>query len=83
MQTGVEPLRRIRRDHLAREHITLLVKEGLRVFFGFEIAALPAPIGPATGEAIKHLLGAHLGAIAFFLRQSGKSSLIGNRTPQE
>ena len=69
MQPGVEPLRRVRRDHLLGEHVAQLVEEGLRVFFRREIAALPAPIGPAAGEAIEHLLGGELADIALFLRQ--------------
>ena len=83
METRIEPLWRVRRDHLAGEHIALLVEEGLSVFLGLEIAALPAPIGPATGKAIKHLLGAHLRAETLVLGQFRQLGLIGNRAPQE
>ena len=33
VQAGVEPLRRVRRDHLLGQHEAQLVEEGLRVFF--------------------------------------------------
>ena len=83
MQAGIEPLWRVRRDHLAGEHVTLLVEEGLCIVFRLEIAALPAPIGPAAGKAIENLLGAHLGAETLVLRQLGKFGLIRHRAPEE
>src|SRR5579872_2462866 len=43
MKAGVEPLRRVRRDHLFGEHVAQLVEEGGGVFLATEIAALPAP----------------------------------------
>src|SRR3569832_2333448 len=46
VQAGVEPLRRVRRDHLHGEHVAQLVVERLGVLVGGEILALPAPIGP-------------------------------------
>ena len=60
MQAGVEPLRRVRRHHLHRQHVAVLVEEGLRVGLGGEIAALPAPIGPGAGEPVEHLLAGRL-----------------------
>src|SRR6201999_335917 len=54
VQAGVQPLRRVRRIHLHRELVAQLVIEGGGVFSAGEVAALPAPIGPAAGEAIKH-----------------------------
>ena len=82
MQPGVEPLRRVRRDHLLGEHEAQLVIEGARVFFADEILALPAPIGPAAGEAIEHLLGRELADIALVLGQGGKRLGVGHRAPQ-
>ncbi len=83
VQAGVEPLRRIRRAHLRSQHVAQLVEEGLRILFGIEIAALPAPIGPGAGEAIEHLLGGGLADIAFLLGQRGERILVGDRAPQE
>src|SRR3546814_17798696 len=51
VQPGVEPLRRVRRAHLACQHIAHLVVVGAGVLLGIEIAALPAPIGPGAGHA--------------------------------
>ena len=83
MQAGIEPLWRVWRDHLAGEHVTLLVEEGLCIVFRLEIAALPAPIGPAAGKAIENLLGAHLGAETLVLGQFGEFGFIRHRAPQE
>ena len=55
VQAGVEPLRRVRRDLLGREHVAQLVEEGAGVLLGVEIAALPAPVGPGAGEAVEDL----------------------------
>ena len=82
VQAGIEPLRRIRRDHLAGEHEAMLVEEGLCVFLGLEITALPAPIGPATGKTIKHLPCAHLGTVALVGGEFRKCRIVGNRTPE-
>ena len=83
VQTGVEPLRRVRRHHLHRQHVALLVEEGLRVGIAVEVAALPAPIGPRAGEAIEHLLGGILADDALLLGQDAERVLVGNRAPQE
>ena len=83
MQPGVEPLRRVRRHHLHRQHVALLVEEGLRVGVAVEIAALPAPIGPGAGETVEHLLGGMLADDALLLRQCGERILVGDRAPQE
>ena len=82
MQAGVEPLRRVRRHHLLRQHVAQLVEESLRVVLRAEIAALPAPIGPAAGEAIEHLPGREFADIAFVLGQIGQRLGVGHRTPQ-
>ena len=73
MEAGVEPLRRIGRGHLAREHEAHLVVIGARVVLAVEIAGLPAPIGPGAGEAVEHLLGRGLGAHALFLGHASSS----------
>ena len=83
VQAGVEPLRRIGRAHLRRQHGAQLVEEGLRVGLVVEIAALPAPIGPGAGQAIEHLLGAMFADQAFLLGQEAQRLLVGDRAPQE
>ena len=83
VQAGVEPLRRVRRHHLARQHEAQLVVEGVRVVLGGEVAALPAPIGPGAGEPVEHLLGGDLGTGALILGQGGQRLLVGDGTPQE
>src|SRR5581483_1632935 len=82
VQAGVEPLRRVRRDHLHGKHVAELVMEGGGVVFRGEIAALPAPIGPAAGEAVEHLLGGELADKALFLRQAFQRLGVGDRAPQ-
>ena len=83
MKAGVEPLRRIGRGHLARQHEAHFVEERARVFFGVEIAALPAPIGPGAGEPVEHLLGGGLRTGALALGQRFERRLVGDRAPQE
>ncbi|MDF9789938.1 hypothetical protein M2440_000639 [Methylorubrum extorquens] len=83
MQAGVEPLRRVRRHHLAGEHEAQLVHEGGGVFLGREVAALPAPIGPAAGEPVEHLGRRDLGDEALLLRQFGEPGLIRHGAPEE
>ena len=57
MQAGVEPLRAVGSPHLLAQHIAHFVIEGLGVILGVEIAALPAPIGPGSGQTVENLLG--------------------------
>ena len=82
VQPGIEPLRRVRRAHLQGEHGAQLVVEGARILLGREIAALPAPIGPAAGEAVEDLLGRGLGHAALALGQGREGGLVGDRAPQ-
>ena len=82
VQAGVEPLRRVRRDHLLGQHEAQFVEEGLRVFFRREVVALPAPIGPAAGEAVEHLLGAELADETFGFGEEGQRLGVGHRAPQ-
>ncbi len=82
MQAGVEPLRRVRRRHLHRQHVAMLVIEGAGVRFALEIAALPAPIGPGAGEAIEHLLRGTLADMAFLLRDAREFRLVADGAPQ-
>src|SRR5690606_28299436 len=56
MQAGVEPLRRVGRAKLRRQHVAHLVVVGLGVGFAVEIAAFPAPIGPGAGEPVENFL---------------------------
>ncbi len=83
MQTGVEPLWRVRRNALAGQHVGKLVTEGERIFFGREIFALPAPVGPCTGQTVKHLARIGFRAVTLIFRQFLQGLLVGNRTPQE
>ncbi len=83
VQAGVEPLRRVRRGDLSGQHVAHLVVEGLRVLLAVEVLALPAPIGPRAGEAVEHLRGGHLAAVALLFRQFGQRFLVGDRAPQE
>src|SRR5260370_27490329 len=82
MQSGVEPLRRIGRCHLAAEHEAPLVEIGAGVILGIEIAALPAPVGPGPGGAVENLLGAALGLAALVRRELGERLLVGSVAPQ-
>ena len=82
VQAGVEPLRRVRRRHLHREHVDVLVEEGAGVLFRIEIAALPAPIGPGAGEPLEHLLRRMLADAALLLRQRLQSLDVGGGAPQ-
>ena len=83
VQAGVEPLRRIGRGDLARQHEAHFVVIGARVVFAVEIAALPAPIGPGAGEPVEHLPRRGLGDIALGRRQRLERGLVGNGAPQE
>ena len=82
MQAGVEPLRRIRRHHLHRQHVAVLVEERLRVGFGGEIAALPAPIGPGAGQPVEHLLAGLFADETFGLGQRLRAPSRRQRAPQ-
>ena len=64
VEAGVEPLRAVGRGHLAGEHVARLVVERLGVVFGVEVAVLPAPVGPAAGEAVEDLAGVGFAAVA-------------------
>ena len=82
MQAGVEPLRRVRRHHLHRQHVAVLVEEGLRVGFRGKVAALKSPIGPGAGEPVENLLGRLLADVAFLLRQLLEGCFVGDAAPQ-
>jgi hypothetical protein len=82
VEAGVEPLRRVGRRHLHREHVAQLVEEGARALLRIEVAALPAPVRPGAGEAIEDLLRRVFGAVALALRQLFKRGLVGDRTPE-
>ena len=56
VETSVEPLRAVRRRHLREQHEREFVVERLSVALRREVAKLLAPMGPATGEAVNHLL---------------------------
>ena len=60
VQAGVEPLWRVGRAFLRRQHVAEFVIEGAGVGLGVEIAAFPAPIGPGACHTVEHLLGGFL-----------------------
>ncbi len=82
VQAGVEPLRRVRRHHLHRQHVAVLVEERLRIGFAREIAALPAPIGPGAGEPVEHLFAGGLADEALGLGQLRQRGLVEHAAPQ-
>src|SRR5690606_23629839 len=83
VQAGVEPLRRIRRDALRRQHVGGLVAESCGIFLAVEIAALPAPIGPGACKPVEDLRRTGLGPMALLGQQFGQRLLIRDRAPEE
>ncbi len=55
VQTGVEPLRRVRRSILRRQHVAELVVERFRILIAAKVPVLFAPVRPAAGETIEDL----------------------------
>ena len=82
VQAGVEPLRAVGGAELHGEHVAVLVEEGARVVLAGEVAALPAPVGPGTGEAVEHLARVVLADDAFRGGALGQRALIGDGAPQ-
>src|SRR5262245_53912348 len=76
VQAGVEPLRRVGRANLRRQHVAMLVVEGAGIRLAVEVAALPAPVGPGTGHAMEDLAGAALAAKALGLGQRRQGMLV-------
>ena len=70
-QTGVEPLRAVRRRHLVHDHEPDLVPERLGITVGREVATTAAPDHPGVrhpghdllGGALRAQLGEHLGVL--------------------
>src|SRR5690349_21853069 len=58
IETGVEPLRRIRGRDLLEQHVRALIVERFGVLGRVEIAVLFTPPTPAPGEAMHDLLHA-------------------------
>ena len=81
MQTRVEPLRAVGCRHLHGQHVAVLVVERLRVLLRREVAALETPVRPRAGEAIEHLAGIGLAAVALFLGQFGEGFLVRHGAP--
>ncbi len=79
VEAGVEPLRRVRRDLLGRQHVADLVEEGASVVLGVEVAALPAPVGPGAGEAVEHVARIRLADRALRLGKHGDGFLVRHR----
>ena len=83
MEPGIEPLRRIGRRHLTRQHEAQLVEKGGGVRFRVEIFALQTPIGPGAGETVENLAGRGLAPIAQGLWQGRERFFVGGGAPQE
>ena len=82
VEPGVEPLRRVRRAHLPRQHVAIS-SESAGILLGVEIAAFPAPIGPGAGEPVEHLAGIGLAAGSLLvLGKRSKRLSIGLPAPQ-
>ena len=75
MQAGIEPLGRVGRSALCREHVPHLVKIGGGVLFGGKITAFPAPVSPGAGQTIKDLAGGGF--------PPGLCVTVGYRAPKE
>ena len=58
---GVEPLRRVGRADLARQHRAHLVVVGARIVLAVEVAVLVAPVRPRAGEPMEDLTGVGFG----------------------
>ncbi len=80
VQAGVEPLRAVGRRHLGGEHVAVLVVESPGVVLAAEVAAFPAPVGPAAGQSAEDLAGVGLLAGAGVAR-GGPASLEPLRHP--
>src|SRR3546814_16220169 len=68
VQPGVEPLRRVRRAHLACQHIAHLVVVGAGALLGIGLTALHAPLGPGAAPAGETLPGPSPPATALVTR---------------
>ena len=82
VQPGVEPLRRVGRADLCRQHPAMLVVEGASVVLAVEIPALPTPIGPGARHAMEHFARTLLATISLVGGQGGEGSVVGHRAPQ-
>ena len=82
VQTGIEPLRRIRRTDLCRQHVTVLVVKGAGIIFAVEVSAFPSPVGPGAGHAFEHLPGGALAAVACSFGQGGERDVVRAGSPQ-
>ena len=60
MKTCIEPLGRIRRGHLVRQHAAHLIVKRLGIFRGLEIPIGLAPMGPTPGHSLEDLTGVSL-----------------------
>ena len=82
VQPGVEPLRRVGRRFLRRQHEAQLVVEGTGVVLVVEVAALPAPVGPGAGHPVEDLAGAALAAGPHRRRHRRQRPVVGGAPPQ-
>ena len=83
VEPGVEPLRRIGRRHLPRQHEAQLIEKGGRVSFRIEIFAFPAPIGPGPGETVEDLLRRGLAPSCVPISAGCQRLLVRSGAPQK
>ena len=83
VEAGVEPLRRVRRRDLPRQHEAELIEKGLSVINSVEIMVLPTPIGPGAGETVKDLNGRVFRSILRRARQSRECGGVGLGAPKK
>ena len=81
VQPGVEPLRRVRRGHLRRQHVAVSSKKA-RASASEKVAALPAPVGPAAGEPIEDLLARGFADEAIASPAVLQGFFVGDAAPQ-
>ena len=82
VQPGVEPLRRIGRGHLMRQHVHHLVVKRTRIIDTVEIAVFPAPVRPGSSKAMEHLPGIVFVRVALLGGKLRQRFLIRHRTLQ-
>ena len=81
VQPGVEPLRAIGGRHLVGQHEAHFVEKGAGVVFLVKIAALPAPIGPGSSQAVKDLARAGLAHVFGVALEGGERVFVGRFPP--
>src|SRR5438876_351704 len=57
-ESGVEPLWRVRRNHLLHQHVGGLIVECLRILVTVEVIVISSPTHPASCQTVSNLLHA-------------------------